>query len=325
VLTLLLLPYWIKKCKKADLLWENMNKYGHPREFAASGGVIVVMAFVFGLLSYIAVRMLVFKETDGVIVNIFSLLTVLLILTIVSLTDDFLGWKKGGLSWRFRIFLAFAASIPLVVINAGDHMIELPLIGQINLGLIYTLILIPLGVAGATTTYNFLAGFNGLEAGQGIIILTFLSFIAYITGSSWLALIGLIMVASLAVFYYYNKFPAKVLPGNTLTWVVGALIACMAIFGNFEKIAVFIFIPYIIETFLKAGKGKLIKYSFGIPDKDNNLKMPYKKIYGLTHFSIFILSKFKKEVKEKEVVYLIFLFQIAICILALIIFRKFLF
>jgi hypothetical protein len=29
------------------------------------------------------------------------------------------------------------------------------------------------------------------------------------------------------------------------------LIACMAILGNFEKIAVFVFIPYIIETFLK--------------------------------------------------------------------------
>ena len=45
-------------------------------------------------------------------------------------------------------------------------------------------LMIPIGIAGATYTYNFLAGVNGLEAGQGMIILSFLSLIAYITGSS---------------------------------------------------------------------------------------------------------------------------------------------
>jgi UDP-N-acetylmuramyl pentapeptide phosphotransferase/UDP-N-acetylglucosamine-1-phosphate transferase len=98
----------------------------------------------------------------------------------------------------------------------------------------------------------------------------------------------------------------------------------MAILGNFEKIALFVFIPYIIETILKV-RGKLKKYSFGIPDKKNNLKMPYDKIYGLTHISIWMLSKFKKEVKEEDVTYLIFAFQIIICLLALAIFKNTLF
>ncbi len=320
ILTALILPKWIKKCCKIGLLWEDMNKYGHPKKAASSGGIIVIMAFTLGVLSYVAIKTFIIKG-DNIALEIFALLGVILILAIIGLTDDLLGWQHGGLSVKLRLFLILAASIPLVVINAGDHKIALPFLGVTNLGILYPLVLIPLGIMGATTTYNFLAGFNGLEAGQGIIILSFLSFIAYVTGSSWLALIGLCMVASLLVFYYYNKFPAKIFPGDILTYSIGALIASMAILGNFEKIAIFIFIPYIIETMLKL-RGRLKKQSFALPQKDWSLEMPYKKIYGLTHLSLFILKKFKKKVYEKDVVYLIFIFQIIICFLALIIFRE---
>ena len=319
-ISMLVIPVWIRKCKKVGLLWEDMNKFNHPKNIAASGGIIVIMAFVLGVLSYIAIRTFVFK--DGVeTLQIFSLLSVILLLSLVGLTDDLLGWKHGGLSARLRVLLAVSASIPLVVINAGIHEMNFPFIGSVNLGLLYPLFLIPLGIAGATTTYNFLAGFNGLEAGQGIIILSFLSFISYVVGKPWLAIVGLCMVASLLGFYFYNKFPAKIFPGDIMTYSIGALIAGMAILGNFEKIAVFVFIPYIIETGLKV-RGKLKKQSFAIPEKDGSLKIPYKKFYGLTHVSIWLLGKFKKKVYEKDVVYLIFIFQIILCLLALIIFKN---
>jgi len=321
ILTLILLPEWIKKCKKVGLLWEDMNKVNHPRNVASSGGIVVVMAFILGVLFYIAIRRFIFNDVDGITIQIFALIGVILILAIVGLTDDLLGWKHGGLSAGFRIFLALLASIPLIVISAGDHLIDIPIIGITNLSYIYPLILIPIGIAGATTTYNMLAGFNGLEAGQGIIILSFLSFISYVTGNPWLALIGLCMVASLVGFYFYNRFPAKVFPGDILTYSVGALIAGMAILGNFEKIAVFVFILYILEVVLKL-RGKLKKQSFGIPEKDGSLKMPYNKIYGLTHLSIFILSKFKRKVYEKDVVYFIYSLQIILCLLALFLFRN---
>jgi UDP-N-acetylglucosamine--dolichyl-phosphate N-acetylglucosaminephosphotransferase len=252
----------------------------------------------------------------------------LLILAVVGITDDLLEFRRysngslkvGGLSNRFRIFLAFVASIPLVVINAGHHVVNIAFLGPVNIGLIYPLLLIPLGIAGATTTYNFLAGFNGLEAGQGIIILSFLSFVSYTTGSAWLAVVGLCMVGALVGFYVFNKNPARVFPGDSLTYSIGALIAIMAILGNFERIAVFVFIPYIIETILKS-RGRLKKSSFGIAKKDGGLEMPYDKIYGMTHFSIWFLSKFKKKVSEKDVVYFIFSIQILICLLALVLFR----
>jgi len=321
LLTFFTIPFWIRKAKKAGLIWEDMNKFGYPKNVAGSGGIVVVIAFVLGVLYYIAVRTFVIKDSNGVSVEIFALLSVVLILTIVGIIDDLLGWRNKGLSKRTRIFLAFAASIPLVVINAGSSTMNFPLLGIVNFGIIYPLILIPLGIAGATTTYNFLAGFNGLEAGQGILILGFLSYVAYTTGSPWISLIGLIMVAALIGFWYYNKYPAKVFPGDSLTWTIGALIAGMAILGNFEKIAIFVFIPYILETLLKL-RGRLAKHSFAKPNKDGSLEMPFQKIYGLEHLAVYILKKVKpsKKVYEKEVVYLIHGFQIFIIILAFFIF-----
>ena len=323
IATIIVLPKWINKCKKIGLLWEDMNKYERPKNVAASGGIVVAMAFILSVLSYVAIQTFAIKG-DNINLQILALLSVISILAIVGLVDDLLGWKHGGLPPKFRVFLALMASIPLVAINAGTHIINLPFLGETNLGIFYPLFLIPLGITGATTTYNFLAGFNGLEASQGIIIISSLSLVAYLTGSAWLSLIGICMVASLTIFYIYNKFPARVFPGDILTYSIGALIAGMAILGNFEKIAVFIFIPYIMETILKV-RGRLKKQSFGIPNEDGSLELPYEKMYGLTHISIFILKKFKKKVYEKDVVYLINLFQILVILIGFVLFKNYIF
>lgn len=315
LITLEVLPVWIKKAKKIGMLWEDMNKFNHPKNVAASGGLIVVLGFVFGLLFYIAIRTFVFKAQNGVNVELFALLSMILLFAIIGLVDDMLGWKKGGLSKRLRVVLCLIASIPLVVINAGETSVVLPIVGTIHFGVLYTLLIIPLAIAGATTTYNFLAGFNGLEAGQGILILSFLSFVAYKTGTSWLAVAGCIMVASLLAFYWFNKCPAKIFPGDILTYSVGGLIVAMAILGNFEKIALIIFIPYFIEIILKA-RGGLKMQSFAKPNKDNSLELKYNKIYGWTHLSLFILKKFKKKVYERDVTYFIHFVQIIFIIIA---------
>ena len=320
--TFLALPSWIRKARKAGLVWEDMNKYKQPKNIAGSGGLIVVMGFVLGVLSYIAIKTFIL-ETDVTTVEIFALLAATLIAAIVALADDILGWRHGGLSAKLRIILIFLAAVPLMVISAGSSTINIPFIGITNIGIIYPLLFIPIGMIGTIATFNFLAGYNGLEAGQGILIIGALSVVAFFTGSSWLSLIGLCMVVSLFAFLFFNKFPAKVFPGDTLTYSIGALIAIFAILGNFERIAVFFFIPYIAETFLKL-RGKLKKQSFGLPQKDGSLELAYKKIYGLEHFAIWFLKRFKKggKVYEKEVVYFIHIIQILIILLGFIIFRS---
>ena len=95
----------------------------------------------------------------------------------------------------------------------------------------------------------------------------------------------------------------------------------MAILGNFEKIAIFFFIPYILEMVLKL-RGNLVKQSFGKPNPDGSLSLRYDKIYGLEHLSIFLLQKLNIKPTEKKVVCSLWAFQILIIILGFIIFRQ---
>ncbi|OIO80952.1 hypothetical protein AUJ84_01920 [Candidatus Pacearchaeota archaeon CG1_02_32_132] len=317
LISLLFTPFWIKKAKRIGLLWNDMNKTSKER-VAGSGGIITVLAFIIGILIFISYRTFVLKSNDFLI-ELLAMLVVVLFLAGVGFVDDLLGWQMGGLRRRHRIILVLLAAIPLMVINAGKSEIGLPLFGTIELGILYPLIIIPLGIVGATTTFNFLAGFNGLEAGQGILLMVGTGLVAYFTGSSWLFVVSLCMAFSLLAFLVYNFFPAKVFPGDSLTYGVGGLIAIIAILGNFEKVAVFFFIPYIMEFFLKA-RGKLIKQSFGKPKKDGSLDLRENNIYGLGHLAIWLLNK-KGRATEKKVVYLIWTFQLVIIILGFIIFR----
>ncbi|VVB83582.1 Phospho-N-acetylmuramoyl-pentapeptide-transferase [uncultured archaeon] len=317
---LFLIPFWIRKAKDIGLVWEDMNKPEHPKNVAGSGGISMFLAFILGTLSYIAIKTFYFKSKDNLI-EIFASLSVILVIAFIGMLDDLLGWRKGGLTIKSRLILLLFASIPLIVINAGQSTIM-----GINFGWIFPLIIIPIGIIGASATFNFLAGYNGLETSQGIIILSSLAGITFLMGQKWLSVITLCMVASLVPFYIYNKNPAKVFPGNILTYCVGALIGTIAILGNIEGIAVFFFIPYILETILKS-RGKLKKQSFARVNPDGSLEQPYEKIYGLEHLAINVLKKIKpsKKVYETDVVLLINLFQIFIIIIGFVLFRTELF
>ena len=316
--SLFLLPRWIKKAEELGWVWDDMNKTKWGK-IPGSGGVIVVLGFVIGVLLYIAYWVLYLNNVDGFLVEMLAMLSVVLLLGCIGFIDDLFGWMKGGLSRRSRIILVFIASIPVIAINAGEGVVNAPLIGLVDLGLVYPLVFIPIGIIGATTTYNFLAGFNGLESGQGIILLTALGIVSYFVGLGWLTVAALCMAASLCAFMLFNFFPAKVFPGDVLTYPVGGLIAVIAVLGSFEKIAIFFFIPYILEVVLKL-RGRLVMHSFGKPLK-KGLDLRYDKIYSLNHLSIYLMKKAGIRPGEKKVVLSIWLFQIVVIIIGFIIFR----
>ena len=318
LITLLILPSWIKRAMNAGLYGKDMNKFDKG-EVAEGGGITVITGFILGILSYIAIKTFYFQSSDNLI-EIFALVSAILIVAFIGMMDYLLGWKIG-LGKKLRIFLVVIAAIPLMVINVGESFISLPIIGRFYIGLLYPLLAVPIGITGAATTFNFLAGYNGLEARQGILILGALAVATWFSGYSWITLILLCMIAALTAFLVYNWYPAKVFPGDILTYSVGALIACAAILGNLERFAVFIFIPNIIEVFLKL-RGRLVVESFGNPKKDGSLELRNNKICGLEHLAIRLLQKFRGKAYENDVVLVINLFQIAVIILGFIIFKQ---
>lgn len=307
--TFLITPLWIRKAIYLGLTGKDIHKK-NSENVAEGGGVGILFGFTIGVLLYVAINTFYFKNTEF-LVQTFALLCVLFIGSIVGIVDDLTGWKKG-LSRKIRISIVIFAAIPLMVINAGQSTMM-----GINFGLLYPLLIIPIGIVGATTVFNFLAGYNGLETSQGIILLSAISVVTYITGNPWLSVIAFCMVASLIAFYFFNVNPAKIFPGDITTYSIGALFGGIAILGNVEKIALFFFIPYILEAVLKI-RGGLKKESFGKLNEDGkSLDLRYDKIYGLEHAAIKILKRIKPSGKayESEVVWLINGFQIVIVLI----------
>ena len=296
LVTFVSIPIWINMTKRSGLVGKDMNKY-EKNEVSEVGGIPVIMGFSAGVLLYIAITTFYF---DNVSKSLFAmaLLSSIFIITIIGIVDDVLGWKIG-LRQMHKPFLTLAAALPIIVINAGHSDMALPFIGVIDFGLLYPLVLIPLAIVGASNGFNLLAGYNGLEALMGIMILSVLGFIAWLRDNGWISVIALSMVFALLAFYYYNKYPARIFPGDTLTYSVGALIAAIAILGNMEKAAVILFIPYFFELVIK-GRYKMQTECFAIPQEDGSLKAP-AKLGSSTHLVIRFLSRIKKKVYEKDV------------------------
>jgi UDP-N-acetylglucosamine--dolichyl-phosphate N-acetylglucosaminephosphotransferase len=315
-ITFLILPYWIKRARNANLVGPDVHKPDKPL-ISELGGLCVIAGFLVSLLFFVATKIFVYQQQEN-IMYIFATISAILIAVIIGFVDDILGWKIG-LRARYKVALTFFIALPIAVINAGHATMNFPFIGAIDFGLFYPLIFIPLAIIGTSNGFNMIAGYNGLEAGMGIIILTTLTIMTYLTGNTYVALVGACMIAALFAFYFYNRYPAKIFPGDTLTYPVGALIAIMAILGNVEKYALILFIPYFIELILKA-RGKLIKESFAKVEEDGSLVNQYDKWYGLEHIVIDFLRKMKVASTEKNVVFYLLCIQLFFSSLGVIIF-----
>jgi UDP-N-acetylglucosamine--dolichyl-phosphate N-acetylglucosaminephosphotransferase len=303
--TLIITPKWIRKALKIGLHGYDMNKPGKPK-VAEMGGICVVFGFVLGMLIYIG--LMTFYLHSPKYIDLMAVLCTVLMTCIIGMMDDLLGWKKGLRQWQKPIFTIFAA-LPMMVVNAGHSTMNLPILGTIDWGILYPLLIVPLGIVGASNAYNLLGGYNGLEAGMGVIILLVLGYVGLQNGKSDASVLALVMAGALLAFLYFNWYPARVFPGDTLTYSVGALVACVAILGDMEKIAILLFIPYVIDFILPMRKGLKVE-AFAKVNEDGSLEQPYDKIYDTTHLAIAVLRNIKRKVYERDVVEFIYLVEI---------------
>ncbi|MDD5650703.1 MAG: hypothetical protein PHF86_09885 [Candidatus Nanoarchaeia archaeon] len=275
--------YIIKYLKRINLMVKDMNKKDKPL-IPISGGIMVLAGVIFSLLAFIFIQTFIYKNSVYTI-SVFAALNTILLISLVGLIDDLLILKSkvssAGLKQWQKPLLTLLASIPLIVINVGDTNMWFPILGKMNFGLFYPLLFIPLGVVGAANMINMLAGYNGLEAGMGLVYTFMLGLYSYFNGSYVGALIAGVTFFSLIPFFFYNRYPAKVLPGDSLTYLLGASLVCIAVLGNVEKAAIICSIPFFIEFILKA-RNKFKVNSYGYL-KDGKIHSFYDKIYSIPH------------------------------------------
>lgn len=322
--TLLVTPYIKSKFESIGLVAMDVQKKERPR-MATSGGVPLLLGFLIGILTYVAYTTFISGAQTNLTLVFAGLTTTLLMTLLVGLFDDMIIQPEGkthkgekdtriGLRQKDKLLLSIIGIVPLMVVNAGNSSVTLPFMGQVNFSLFYPLIIVPLIILFSSNATNMLAGMNGLETGLGIVLLGSSGVYALLYGNIEGALIALAATGTLIGFLYYNKYPARFLPGDSLTYFIGVSFAASIIIGNIEKFALIAFIPWFIEFVLKARK-KFQASSLGILQPDGTLKPKYDKTYSLTH----VAMRFVK--KEKRITQLLVAMEVIICIIAFIIAR----
>ena len=239
-------PLMIPRLKRSGISGKDMNKPDQP-VVAEMGGLGIILGFGAGIILIIALKSFTNVLSSVDLLSILAVFSTVLIAGMIGVFDDLIDIKQ----WVKAIAPIFSA-LPLMAVQAGESTMVVPGIGPIDFGLIYTLVLVPVGVTVASNATNMLAGFNGLEAGMGAVGMAALALIAFRLEEYTALVILLAAIGALIAFLFYNWYPSKVFIGDIGTLIIGALIASAVIIGNFEIAGIIVIIPYAIEFFIKA-------------------------------------------------------------------------
>ena len=181
----------------------------------------------------------------------------------------FLGFADDvlDLRWRHKIFLPTIATIPLLMVYyvTYDHttmVVPIPLrflVGTtLDLGFLYYVYMGLLAVF-CTNSINILAGINGVEAGQSLVIAVAIAINNYIQITYFdccieenLFSLYLILpfIGTTAALLYHNWYPSKVFVGDTYCYFAGMTFAVVGIHGHFSKTMLLFFIPQVFNFVL---------------------------------------------------------------------------
>nr|ANM86114.1 UDP-N-acetylglucosamine--dolichyl-phosphate N-acetylglucosaminephosphotransferase [Stygiella incarcerata] len=207
------------------------------------------------LVCLIVIQTAVATFTSSKLVEYHAAVSAICFMVLLGFADDVL-----NIPWRYKIFLPGIASLPLLLAYSGVTDVVLPkllvaLIGQhtIDLGILYYMYMLALAIF-CTNSINILAGVNGLEVGQSIVIG------CAILVHNLLELDGPCRenhIVSLTLVFPFlacclpllrrNWFPARVFVGDTFTFFAGMTLAVCGILGHFSKTLLIFFIPQIFN------------------------------------------------------------------------------
>lgn len=245
----------IPRFKETGIVGKNMHSE-NKEEIPEMGGLMLVAGFSAGIIMAIALHTF-FDYFESVhLVSLLSVMSAIFIILMIGIFDDLISMPQ-----YIKAIMPVLAALPIIVIKQGSPYMEIPFLGKIDFGLFYILFFIPVEITIGANAVNMLAGFNGLEVGLGIVIITTLSIIALLHGKMVVLILLTAALGSLIAALKYNWYPAKILVGDVGTLSIGAIIAVAVILGNLEIAGLCLLIPFIIDFFIKAKHH--FPYTFG--------------------------------------------------------------
>ncbi|SCW00523.1 LAFE_0C06062g1_1 [Lachancea fermentati] len=172
------------------------------------------------------------------------------------------------LRWRHKFFLPAVAAIPLLVVYYVDFGVTYVLIPEfirklcgtskttVDLGALYYIYMAAMAIF-CPNSINILAGVNGLEVGQSIILSAIFlinDFIYLLIGTEaskeshlFSAILIIPFLGVSLGLWKWNRWPAKVFVGDTYCYFAGMVFSVVGILGHFSKTTLLFFLPQIFN------------------------------------------------------------------------------
>jgi UDP-N-acetylglucosamine--dolichyl-phosphate N-acetylglucosaminephosphotransferase len=295
VTTFITVPWLIDKLTERGFVGVDQNKFHKPK-IPEMGGLAVVIGFIAGISTFLVINRILDRDDFPILA---APLLAVVGAALTGIMDDLFFLRQ-----RFKAIIPFLFAIPVGVYITDKTTLSFIFV-TVDFGILMVLIA-PFGVTCAANAGNMLEGFNGLGAGLGIIITTTLIIISIVFDARNSLLLLFPLLGTLLAFLWFNRYPARIFPGDTLTLFMGATIACAAIIGDMKTIGALLFIPMIIEFFLKL-RGRFHGENYGTPDIDGYLTYE-KKTESLTH----LIMKGRR-VKETQLVLILWIIEGILC------------
>ncbi|MFX0099468.1 MAG: hypothetical protein ACFFCS_07795 [Candidatus Hodarchaeota archaeon] len=239
LVTFFAIPRQINYMKKIGWIGRDIHKKSRP-EVAESGGI----SLLFGVSSGFILLMILRPE---MFIEFLAAFTSTVLAALIGLIDD-----KLRLSAIKKIASVIFATIPMVLLYWGTSHISgtpvVPFLGFLQVTLLY-LPFIPGLLAVLMNVVNMLEGYNGEGSGTSIVVAISMILCSIILGSTDGIIMILPVLASTIAFFYYNKYPAKIFPGDIGTLQLGMVLGCIAIISGLEFVLLVSMIPQILHAF----------------------------------------------------------------------------
>ncbi|MCX9084530.1 MAG: UDP-N-acetylglucosamine-1-phosphate transferase [Candidatus Methanoperedens sp.] len=254
-------PYLIRKLTTRGLVVRDYYKKGN-KLVPTGGGIAILLAVLFSIsINEIFYN---FDATNYVMLN------VILLFGLFGILDDMIDIGRPA-----KLVLMYYCSYPLMQYATHTQM-AFPLLGQMDLGIFYSQLIVPTFVLVASNLVNMHSGFNGLSSGLAVIVLISLIIKSAMTGSID-NIIAIIAVAGATLgFLFFERYPARIFWGNVGSLTVGASLGVMIVMQGFIVSGFIMLIPHTIN-FLMYVYWRIKKYpqvKFGRTRNDGTLEVP---------------------------------------------------
>jgi UDP-N-acetylglucosamine--dolichyl-phosphate N-acetylglucosaminephosphotransferase len=282
--------FW--KCGGIGIEVEDNNKPVHRK--VLSGGSI-------GLISGLIIAYIFLGDFLSIAIALTTFVAFL-----IGLYDDF----KSIKIW-FKVPLMLIPPIILVVASLIQPLWGHTTVFGIDFKSIYWILVVPIAYMGFSNGANIIAGYDGMEGGIYILILSLYIFISWVTGNMYVFTISLLLLLAIFAFEVYNIPPSKLILGNGGSFPIGGLLGVIPLIGGFEIVLPIVFAPHLIEFFFK------IKYKghtsvFGIVNEKGIIQNKDEKIKSVIHW---IISW--GNMNEKKITIVMLSIEALMCIIAL--------